>query len=1822
MKFRFTLFLGLLLFGFSAFAQRSLWGSTSSGFSDNKGAIFKTNDDGTGYAVKYNFVTDFPGSSPQNTLTLANGKLYGVTYGGGANDLGVLFEYDPVANTYTRKFNFSSTDGTNPQSGLLLASNALLYGMTKSGGANGFGVLFEYDPVNDVFTKTIDFTSGTGTNPVGNLMQAANGKLYGMTSAGGANGGGTLFEYAITGTGTPNKMFDFSAGSSPFGDLVEASDGNLYGMTQFGGANSVGVLFKYTPGLTSIVIKIDFATTNGAYPYGSLILAANGKLYGMTSFGGTNGQGILFDYNVSTGILTKQIDFNNSTNGAAPLSKLFQASNGFLYGTTFNGGATNEGILFEYHIVGNILSKVVDFSATSVGANPNTSVIQAADGLLYGITPSGGPAGNGTLFSYNPVTALIQKKVDFSNSTNGSNPQAGLVMAPNGKLYGMASNGGNNLQGVLYEFDPVGEVYAKKVDFSYPSSGGSPSGSLVLANNGNMYGLTPFGGTLGDGVLFEYVPGSTSVTVKVNFSNSTSGRNPYGSLVLASDGLLYGMTRYGGPSDQGVLFSYNPTNGAYASKFTFPVTSNGINPAGSLIQAANGKLYGTTNGGGANTAGTIFEYDIATNVYTKKIDFNSTNGSGPYGDLVQATNGKLYGMTNGGGANSYGVIFEYDPILPSPVVKYDFNIASSGAYPYGNLTETTTGNLFGANSTGGALSGGVYFKYNITGSSFTNIIDLGGTNGSSPQYGSLLLVPAKLNQTVTFGALPNKSPTDPPFNLTANASSGLVVTYSSSDPSIASISGNTVTPHQFGTVTISASQWGNDVYTYAQDVRQTLVIGLSSQTITFAPLPAKIYGDSPFGLTATSSSGLPVAYSSSDPTIASISASLVTIHKGGTVTITASQGGDVNYNPAPNVPQSLTINKANQTIAFNLPASATFGDSPITFPVFGATSDSGLPVAFTSSVPTTASISGPIATITILKAGSVTVTASQPGDGNYNAAVPFLKTLAIAKKSQMINFTALPLKSMGDPAFAPATADSNLPVSYIITGIPGVATGGSAITIVGVGVTQITARQLGNANYLAAADVPQPLTVQKGNQTITFGALAAKVIGDPPFNLTATASSGLVVTYSSTDPTTASISGAQVTILKVGTVTITASQIGNASFNPATNAPQSLVINNKANQTITFGPLAAKVMGDPPFNLTATASSGLVVTYSSSDPTTASVSGTQVTILKVGTVMITASQAGDPSFNPATNAPQSLVINNKANQTITFGPLAAKVMGDPPFNLTATASSGLVVTYTSSDPTTASISGTQVTILKVGTVTITASQAGNGSFNPAPDAQQSLVINKVSQTITFGPLAPKVMGDPPFNLTATASSGLAVTYSSSDPTTASISGTQVTILKVGTVTITASQAGDASFNPATDAPQSLVINNKANQTITFGPLAAKVMGDPPFNLTATASSGLVVTYSSSDPTTASVSGTQVTILKVGTVMITASQAGDPSFNPATNAPQSLVINNKANQTITFGPLAAKVMGDPPFNLTATASSGLVVTYTSSDPTTASISGTQVTILKVGTVTITASQTGDGSFNPAPDVPQSLVINKINQTIIFPSPAIPTEGGPDFTLSGSSSSGLPLTYVAVTTTKLTINGNIATPLKAGLATISARQNGNASYNAGTPVDQTFCIKPAEPTITVTKTNPAAPILLSSSAVGNSWLLNGALIAGANGNVFTATVAGSYTVFVTVEGCAGNVSASQAIIITGDLHVQPKEVNVYPNPAKDKLFVDLSEFEPSPVDLKILDLTGRYVHQQLATGGSSVSMNIADHVSGMYVLVVSQGSKMVRIKYIKD
>jgi sugar lactone lactonase YvrE len=454
-----------------------------------------------------------------------------------------------------------------------------------------------------------------------------------------------------------------------------------------------------------------------------------------------------------------------------------------------------------------------------------------------------------------------------------------------------------------------------------------------------------------------------------------------------------------------------------------------------------------------------------------------------------------------------------------------------------------------------------------------------------------------------------------------------------------------------------------DSYDTATSNAATLAVTPASQAITFGSLGSVTYAPgTTLALGASASSGLPVAYASSNTAVATVSGATVSIVGGGSTLITANQSGDSDYQAAPGVSQTLTVNPAPQSLSFG-PLSAVAYTPGLTI-ALTATASSGLPVTYSSSDTAVATVSGSM--VTIVGGGSTTITASQAGSADYQPAAGATQALTVNPAPQTITFGSLNAVTYGSsPVTLEASTNSGLPVAYTSSNTAVATVSGSTITIVGGGSTTITATQPGNSDYQVASEVSQTLTVSPAAQNISFGALSP--VGFSPgltITLTATATSGLPLAYTSSNTAVATVSGSTVTILGAGATTITANQPGNANYQAAASVAQVLTV-DPGSQTITFNPLSPVSYSQGlTLTLDASASSGLPVSYTSSNPAVATVSGTTATILSQGTTTITASQAGSADYLAAANASQMLTVNPSPPE-VTNLPAGTATRGQP-----------------------------------------------------------------------------------------------------------------------------------------------------------------------------------------------------------------------------------------------------------------------------------------------------------------------------------------------------------------------------------------------------------------------------------------------------------------------------------------------------------------------------------------------------------------------------
>src|ERR1022692_3233072 len=308
------------------------------------------------------------------------------------------------------------------------------------------------------------------------------------------------------------------------------------------------------------------------------------------------------------------------------------------------------------------------------GLQPVAGLVQATNGDLYGTTGGGGTNSGGTVFKITPGGTLttLYSFCPQTNCTDGFGPNAGLVQAANGDLYGTTNGGGTNNSGTVFKITPGGTLTTL---YSFCSQSGctdgsNPQGGLVQAANGDFYGTTAYGGANGHyGTVFKITPGGTLTTLYSFCSQSgcTDGAFPEDGLVQAANGDLYGTAEYGGAkanANSGTVFKITPSGTlttlySFCSQGAYPYCTDGRNPYAGLVQAANGDFYGTTVYGG--TVFKITPSGTLTTLYSFCSQTNCADGENPEAGLVQAANGDFYGTTSSDGSNNSGTVFRITP---------------------------------------------------------------------------------------------------------------------------------------------------------------------------------------------------------------------------------------------------------------------------------------------------------------------------------------------------------------------------------------------------------------------------------------------------------------------------------------------------------------------------------------------------------------------------------------------------------------------------------------------------------------------------------------------------------------------------------------------------------------------------------------------------------------------------------------------------------------------------------------------------------------------------------------------------------------------------------------------------------------------------------------------------------------------------------------------------------------------------------------------------------------------------------------------------------
>ena len=491
----------------------------------------------------------------------------------------------------------------------------------------------------------------------------------------------------------------------------------------------------------------------------------------------------------------------------------------------------------------------------------------------------------------------------------------------------------------------------------------------------------------------------------------------------------------------------------------------------------------------------------------------------------------------------------------------------------------------------------------------------------------------------------------------------------------------------------------------------------------------------------------------------------------------------------------------------------------------------------------------------------------------------------------------------------------------------------------------------------------------------------------------------------------------------------------------------------KVDPNLTFNDVT-KSFGDANFNLTATSSSTGAFTFTISDTSIATITGSTVSIVTAGITVVTVSQAADSKYYAAI-ATMTLTIN-KINPTIAFNDVV-KDFGDTDFSLLVSSNSSGTFSFGVSDTNIATVNNGVITITGGGSTTITVNQAEDTNYF-AGIATMTLTVNRASGAITFNDLT-KTYGDPVFMFNATSLSTGAMTFSVSNTSIATMVGSSTRIIGAGSTIVEVNQAADENYNAATALMTLTVL--KADPIIVFEDLI-KNIDEANFSFTATSSSTGAFSFLISDTTIASLSGVVVSLLNLGGTVVTVNRAADSNYNSAS---ATMTLQVVADPIILFDDVT-KTFGDPNFELTAISTSPAPFTFTISDTLIAELNSSTVTIKKAGTTIVFVKQEAFGNYN-ALTSSMTLTILKANPNIVLQD-IIKTYGDSDFEINPSSNSSGDFSFSVDNTSIASIENNTVSIAGVGTTYIRVNQTSETNYNSGNTSALLTVVK-ANPTI---------------------------------------------------------------------------------------------------------------------------------------------------------
>jgi uncharacterized repeat protein (TIGR03803 family) len=381
---------------------------------------------------------------------------------------------------------------------------------------------------------------------------------------------------------------------------------------------------------------------------------------------------------------------------------------------TQRGGTFDEGTAFRMNPDGTGFEVLHAFNCSIDGCFSFAGLTQGSDGKFYGTTVSGG----GTAFRMNGDGTGFEILHFFNCSVDGCQPVAGLTQGSDGKFYGTAQALGALAGGTTFRMNADGTGFQVLHAFNCSVDGCQPVAGLTQGSDGKFYGTAQARGALAGGTTFRMNADGTGFEVLHAF-NCSDGCFPSAGLTQGDDGKFYGTTLRGAGFGVGTAFRMNADGTGLDVIHILGCGTDGCAPAAGLTQGSDGKFYGMANGGGALRGGTAFRMNGDGTAFQVLHAFNcSVDGCGPLAGLTQGSDGKFYGTTPHGGAFGGGTAFRMNGDGTAFQVLHAFDCSVDGCQPVAGLTQGSDGNLYGTAPIAGALAGGTAFRLNADGTGF------------------------------------------------------------------------------------------------------------------------------------------------------------------------------------------------------------------------------------------------------------------------------------------------------------------------------------------------------------------------------------------------------------------------------------------------------------------------------------------------------------------------------------------------------------------------------------------------------------------------------------------------------------------------------------------------------------------------------------------------------------------------------------------------------------------------------------------------------------------------------------------------------------------------------------------------------------------------------------------------------------------------------------------------------------------------------------------------------------------------------------------------